>query len=101
MVYNDTFNFQQYFSYIAVVNSIDGGNQRKPPTRTQSVSGCGTCTIFQFRNVPLAGRNIMSSYTGIATRVTRRIPYVEQELLILSVHLSLHPVLVGFVLLNR
>jgi hypothetical protein len=34
MVYNDTFNFQQYFSYIAVVNSIDGGNQRKPPTRT-------------------------------------------------------------------
>ena len=41
MVYNDTFNFQQYFSYIAVVNSIDGGNQRKLQTRTQSVCGDG------------------------------------------------------------
>jgi len=34
------------------------------------------------------------------TRLTRRVPLVEQELLTLPEHLSSHPVLVGFVLLD-
>ena len=37
--------------------------------------------------------------TGFVTRITRRVPLVEQELLTLPEHLSSLPVLVGFVLL--
>jgi hypothetical protein len=38
--------------------------------------------------------------TGFVTRLTRRVPLVEQELLTLPEHLSSPPVLVGFVLLG-
>ena len=38
--------------------------------------------------------------TGIVTRVTQRVPHVEQELLTLPEHMSSPPVWVGFVLLD-
>ena len=38
--------------------------------------------------------------TGFVTRLTRRVPLVEQELLTLPEHLSSPPFLVGFLLLN-
>jgi hypothetical protein len=38
--------------------------------------------------------------TGFVTRLTRRVPQVEQELLTLSEHLSSPSVLVGFLLLH-
>jgi hypothetical protein len=37
---------------------------------------------------------------GFATRVKRRVPYMEQELLTLKEHMSSPPVLVGFVFLD-
>jgi len=39
-----------------------------------------------------------SLITGFVTRVTRRVPHVEQEVLTLPEHLSSSQVLVGFVL---
>jgi len=39
--------------------------------------------------------------TGFVTRATRQVPLVEQELPTISEYLSLLPVLVGFLLLDR
>ena len=54
---------------------------------------------------PLVERNSRSFpdswlITWFVTRVTRRVPHVEQELLTFPVHMSSPPVLVSFVLLN-
>jgi hypothetical protein len=38
--------------------------------------------------------------TGCVTRLTRHVPLVEQELLTLPEHMTLHPFLVGFLLLD-
>jgi hypothetical protein len=71
-----------YFSYIVTINFIGGGNRsarRKPPTC------CKAQTNF---------------ITGFVTRLTRRVPLVEQELHTLPEHMSSPLVLVGFVLLD-
>ena len=41
-----------------------------------------------------------SQFTGFVSRLTRRVPLVEQELLTPPKHLRSHPFLVGFVLLD-
>jgi hypothetical protein len=50
----------------------------------------GQTTIYSFPHSRLI--------TGFVTRLTRRVPLVEQELLTLPEHMSSPPVLVGFVL---
>ena len=46
-----------------------------------------------------SGPFLIRDVTGFVTGVTRRVPQMEQELLILPKHMSSPPVLVEFVLL--
>jgi len=52
--------------------------------------------------IEYTGRLVIDDWyiTGFVTRVTRRVPIVQQELLTLPEYLSSSPALVGFVLLD-
>ena len=89
------------------VSFIGGGSRRKPPTCRESQTNFiwNVCVTNDQGYVPLVGKT--SRYfphswliAGFETRLTRRVPLVEQELLNLPEHLSSLSVLVGFLLLD-